>query len=71
MFSNLSLGEGRELRIPAIAAICLLCMAAFVEGEYEAAETHLRAIAPLVSSKMLCADTLPPFLWLLLTWADL
>lgn len=60
--------EGRDLRIAAVATICLLAKATFIEGEYEAGEAHVRAIKAVVEERLF---ELPSFLWLFVIWADL
>lgn len=60
--------EGRDLRIAAVATICLLAKATFIEEEYEAGEAHVRAVKAVVQGRLF---ELPSFLWLFVIWADL
>lgn len=43
--------EGHGLRAAAIAAICLLSQIAMVEGDYDTAETHCRALQAIMSQR--------------------
>lgn len=60
--------EGKDLRLAAVAAICLLAKATFIEEEYEAGEAHVRAIKAVIEERLF---ELPSFLWLFVIWADL
>ncbi|KAK4496539.1 hypothetical protein PRZ48_012519 [Zasmidium cellare] len=60
--------EGKDLRIAAVATICLLAKATFIEEEYEAGEAHVRAVKAVVQGRLF---ELPSFLWLFVIWADL